>query len=253
MDVTILGTGTSQGIPVIACNCRVCSSLDPKDKRLRTALMVSKDEHCIVIDAGPDFRQQMLVNHVQHLDGVLITHGHKDHTGGLDDVRAFNWILKRPMDIYARPEVLAVVKREFPYAFGENKYPGAPQINLHKLGKESFFVKKLSITPIEALHGKMPVVGFRIGDLSYLTDANTIEGEELEKMRGSKVIIINALRKETHHSHFSLQQAVDIILSLNPEKGYITHISHQMGLHAEVQQSLPERIFLAYDNLKFCL
>lgn len=253
MEVTVLGTGTSQGIPVIACQCDVCLSPDAYDKRLRTAVLVNHHGVNICIDAGPDFRQQMLANDVKRLDAVLITHGHKDHTGGLDDVRAFNWVQKKPMDIFAREQVLDIVMREFPYAFGDNKYPGAPQINLCQIPNNPFRINRVVLTPIEALHGKLPVVGFRINDFSYLTDANYITDQELEKMRGSRVVILNALRREKHHSHFTLDEAIGIIQKLQPEQGYITHISHQMGLHRHVQASLPKNIFLAYDGLKITL
>jgi phosphoribosyl 1,2-cyclic phosphate phosphodiesterase len=249
MEIQFLGTGTSQGVPVIACPCDVCQSLDQKDKRLRTSVLVKINDWRVVIDAGPDFRQQMLVNHVKRLNGVLITHGHKDHTGGLDDVRAFNWVQKKPMDIFSASDVLEVIQREFPYAFGDNKYPGAPQINLHIIGDESIFVDGIEIIPIKAWHGKMPVLGFRIAGFSYLTDASFIEAGELDKMRGSDIIVINALRTEKHHSHFSLQEAIDILQSLAPAKGFLTHISHQMGFHSEVQKTLPDNIFLAYDGL----
>ncbi len=249
MRVTVLGTGTSQGVPVIACQCEVCQSNDQHDKRLRSAIMVSDQNTCLVIDAGADFRQQMLTHQVKRVDGLLITHGHKDHTGGLDDVRAFNWVLKKPIDIWARKDVQDIVKREFPYAFGDNKYPGAPEINLRTIQDDDIVIGSMRITPVNALHGNLPVTGFRIGAFSYLTDASRIDTEELQKMKGSRAIIINALRQQQHHSHFSLSEAVDILKYLAPEKGYITHISHQMGFHSKVQQLLPENVFLAYDGL----
>ncbi len=253
MEITVLGTGTSQGIPVVACECFVCRSTDPRDKRLRTAVMIQDKETCVVIDAGPDFRQQMLTHQVKKLDAVLITHNHKDHIGGLDDVRAFNWIQKKPMDIYGRESVLDSVKREFPYAFEEDKYPGAPQINLHTIKGAPLAINNMQLIPIDALHYQLPVYGFRAGDFSYLTDANKIEPGELDKMRGSRYIIINALRKEKHISHFTLDEAVEILQELQPEKGFITHISHQMGRHRDVQKELPENISLAYDGLKLSL
>ena len=212
--------------------------------------MISHQGVTICIDAGPDFRQQMLTNQVRKLDAVLITHGHKDHTGGLDDVRAFNWVQQKPMDIFARDHVLDIVKREFPYAFGVDKYPGAPQINLRQIPTSTFRIDAMEITPIEAMHGKLPVVGFRIKDFTYLTDASYITDQELNKMKGSQVIVLNALRHEKHHSHFTLDEAIQIFRFLQPDRGYITHISHQMGLHRNVQATLPKNIFLAYDGLR---
>jgi len=251
MEIRVLGTGTSQGVPVVACECRVCQSLDPKDQRLRTSILVRKGDTCIAIDAGPDFRQQMLREQVKSLNAVVITHSHKDHIGGLDDVRAFNWVQKRAMDVFGTKEDLQIVEKEFSYAFEEDKYPGVPRINLHTINSKPFFINNLKLIPIKALHLKMPVLGFRIGDFSYLTDANYIAPQELDKMRGSKVIILNALRKEKHISHFNLEEAIALVRELKPEKAYFTHISHQMGLHAEVEKELPENIFLAYDGLRF--
>lgn len=250
MEITVLGTGTSQGVPVVACKCPVCLSKDSRDKRLRTSVLVKQGDDCVAIDAGPDFRQQMLREGVGKLDAVVITHSHKDHIGGLDDVRAFNWVQKKAMDVYATPQVLRIVKQDFSYAFEEEKYPGVPKINLHAIDNLPFLVNNLEFIPIKALHLKMPVLGFRIGDFSYLTDANQIEAEELDKMRGSKVVIINALRKKKHISHFSLEEAVAILQELAPEKGYLTHISHQMGFSADVEKELPKNIHLAYDGLK---
>ena len=250
IEITVLGTGTSQGVPVVACNCRVCDSNDPRDQRLRTAVLIETHEKTIVIDAGPDFRQQMLREKVKKLDALLISHNHKDHTGGLDDVRAFNWIQKKPMDVYARDSVLKSIKKDFDYAFEEEKYPGVPQINLHTITIKPFEIRSEQIIPIDAMHAQMPVFGFRIGDFSYLTDASIIEPEEMDKMKGSKFIIINALRKEKHYSHFNLEEAIEILQYLKPEKGYLTHISHQMGLHEQVSKELPPRIELAYDGLK---
>ncbi len=250
MRVTILGTGTSQGVPVVGCRCRVCKSNDSRDKRLRTSVLIQTPSSTVVIDAGPDFRQQMLGQLVEKLDAVLITHSHKDHTGGLDDVRAFNWIQKKPMDIFARVTDLESIKKEFAYAFEKDKYPGVPDILLHTIDGQPLSINELCIIPIHAMHHKMPVFGFRIGDFSYLTDANSIEDEELDKMKGSKVVVINALRQEKHISHFTLDEATEIIRYLKPERGYITHISHQMGLHSEVQDLLPPGVFLAWDGLQ---
>jgi phosphoribosyl 1,2-cyclic phosphate phosphodiesterase len=250
LTIKVLGTGTSQGIPVVACDCDICQSPDPLDKRLRSAVLVETTENTIVIDAGPDFRQQMLREQVKKLDAILITHDHKDHIAGIDDVRAFNWILKKPMEIYGRPEALQTIEKDFAYAFHEIKYPGVPQINLHSIENRPFTINNNIIIPILALHGKLPVTGFRIGDFTYLTDASHIEAQELDKIKGSKCIIINGLRKEPHHSHFTLDEAVSLLKILNPKQGFITHISHQMGLHSEVNKYLPPGISLAYDGLQ---
>ena len=253
LEVIILGSGTSQGVPVVGCTCDVCKSTDFCDKRLRTSILVRNRETTVVIDAGPDFRQQMLRENIKKLDAVVITHNHKDHTGGLDDVRAFNWIQKRPMDIYARVSVLKAIKRDYSYAFDENKYPGVPDINLHEIEGNPFAIGTMRLLPIDAMHHQMPVYGFRINDFSYLTDANYIEAPEFNKMKGSKVIIINALRKEKHISHFNLEEAVEIIRELKPEKAYITHISHQRGLNEDVRKELPGNVFLACDGDKIII
>lgn len=251
MELCFLGTGTSQGVPVIACQCPTCKSQNPKDKRLRTSAIIQSPSFSICIDAGPDFRQQMLRENVLSLDAILLTHDHKDHIGGLDDIRAFNWVHQRPMDIYASPQTLNSVKRELPYAFDDFKYPGVPEINLHEIKKEEpFFIHNQQIIPIKAMHLNLPVLGFRIGNISYLTDANHLEAQELEKMRGSKVVVINALRREKHISHFNLKEAIEVLESIKPEKAYLTHMSHQMGLHAHLQQELPDFIQPAYDGLR---
>ncbi len=250
LEIIILGSGTSQGVPVVGCSCYVCASKDPCNKRLRTSILVRNRETTVVIDAGPDFRQQMLRENISKLDAVVITHNHKDHTGGLDDVRAFNWIQKKPMDIYARDAVIKAIKKDYSYAFDENRYPGVPNINLHEIDGRPFTIGTMKLIPIDAMHHQMPVHGFRINDFSYLTDANHIEETELNKMKGSKVVIINALRKEKHISHFNLEEAVDIINTLKPDQAYLTHISHQMGLCKDVQQELPDTVFLAIDGHK---
>lgn len=251
MVLTFLGTGTSQGIPVVACDCNVCSSADPKDKRLRSSVMIETEGKRIIIDCGPDFRQQMLRESIRSIDAILITHAHKDHIGGLDDVRAFNYFLQRHADVYASQDVIHAVKNEFSYAFGVKRYPGVPEINLHPITNHEFTVSGLSILPVKALHFlDHYVFGYRIGDLTYITDAMEIPDEEMEKIAGSRVIVINSLRKKKHYSHFNLEEAVAILEKLKPEMGLLTHISHQMGLHEDVQKELPSFIRLAYDGLK---
>lgn len=253
MKVKILGTGTSQGVPVIACNCKVCQSTDPNDKRLRTAVLIEDNGVNIVIDAGPDFRQQMLREKVNDVDAILITHEHRDHIAGLDDVRAFNFMNQKPVEIYAEARVQQAIKSDFSYSFEENKYPGVPQINLHELTLEPFNIKGVKIIPIRAFHYKLPVFGFRIGDFSYITDANYISEEEKEKLHGTKYFVINALRKQKHISHYSLAESLELIKELSPKRAYITHISHQMGLHHDINEELPRGISLAYDGLHFTI
>ena len=251
MRVKILGTGTSQGVPVIACNCKVCQSTDPNDKRLRAAALIEVNDVTIVIDAGPDFRQQMLREKVSDVDAILITHEHRDHIAGLDDVRAFNFMNQKPVDIYAEPRVQEAIKSDFSYSFEDKKYPGVPQINLFDLTEESFHIKGVKITPIRVFHYKLPVFGFRIGDFAYITDANYISEEEKKKLHGIKYLVINALRKQKHISHYSLAESIEIIKQLSPKRAYITHISHQMGLHHDINEELPHGISLAYDGLRF--
>jgi phosphoribosyl 1,2-cyclic phosphate phosphodiesterase len=253
MKVTFLGTGTSQGVPLIACDCEVCTSDDPKNKRLRTSLMIEVDGKVFVFDTGPDFRQQMLRENVKRLDGVIFTHEHKDHIAGLDDVRAFNYILKRKVDVFATDNVELALRREYHYIFGEEQYPGIPRINLHKISNELLSIKGVDFLPIQVLHYKLPVLGFRVGDFTYITDASEIPAIEKDKIRGSKVLVLNALRKEKHISHFTLDEAVALMIELAPEKGYLIHISHQLGTHEEVSKDLPSFIELAYDGLKIDL
>jgi len=250
MRVTFLGTGTSQGVPVIACQCDVCRSSSQFDKRLRSSVLIEVDGLTFVIDSGPDFRQQMLREDVRKLDGIFVTHHHKDHIGGMDDVRSFNWIHKRPMDIYASEESQIIIKSDFFYAFGDYGYPGVPSLKLHTIGSEPFNANGIRVTPLEGLHLRLPVLGFRIGDFAYLTDMNYIPPETLMKLTDCKIIVLNALRKKKHVSHFNLEEAVQILEFLHPVKAYLTHISHQMGVHAEIEKELPGFIRLAYDGLK---
>jgi phosphoribosyl 1,2-cyclic phosphate phosphodiesterase len=251
LKVTFLGTGTSQGVPVIACPCPVCNSPDERDKRLRTSVFIETGDKKIVIDTGPDFMQQMLRAGIKELDAILYTHDHKDHIAGLDDVRAFNFIHQRAIDVFLEDRVIPAIKREFSYIFAESKYPGIPRINLNTIDTFSFQAGGIDIMPIRAFHYRLPVLGFRIGDFTYITDANYLPEEEKEKLIGSRFIVINALRKQKHISHFSLSEAVKLINEFGPRRAYITHISHQMGLHEEVQKELPPNILLAFDGLSF--
>ncbi|MFN5183093.1 MAG: MBL fold metallo-hydrolase [Bacteroidota bacterium] len=253
MNVTFLGTGTSQGIPVIGCKCIVCISNDSKDKRLRTSALIELNGVTIVIDSGPDFRQQMLRENVNHVDAILFTHEHKDHMAGLDDVRAYNYLTKKAMDIYGSKCVHEAIKRDFHYVFHSEKYPGVPDLNLKEISDAPFWVNDVRILPIKVKHHKMNVNAFRINDFTYITDANKIEDNELEKVKGSKIIVLNALRKEPHISHFTLHQAIQLLTQLKPEKAYLTHFSHQLGLHKEIELELPEFILPAYDGLKICI
>ena len=249
-SATFLGTGTSQGIPVITCDCPSCLSDDPKDDRLRASLMFSIDDKNIVIDTGPDFRQQMLINKVQMVDAILYTHEHKDHISGMDDIRAFNFRAKKPMEIYASLQVQEALKREYYYVFMEKKYPGIPQVNLHELTDEPIELFGEKIIPINVLHLKLPVKAFRLRGFTYITDANYISEEEMKKVEGTDILVINALRKEKHISHYNLEEALALIERVKPKKAYLTHISHLMGLHADVSRELPDNVEIAYDGLK---
>ncbi|MBL4651608.1 MAG: MBL fold metallo-hydrolase [Flavobacteriales bacterium] len=250
MKVTFLGTGTSQGVPIIACNCEVCASDDVKDKRLRTSIMIEDGEDVFVIDTGPDFRQQMLRENVKNLTAVIYTHEHKDHVAGMDDVRAFNFTLKKDIDLYATEQVQKALKNDFHYAFADFKYPGVPLVNLITIDNTPFTISQTKFIPIEVMHHKLPVLGFRIGDLAYITDANYISEEEKLKLKGVKVLVLNALRRKDHISHFTLEQAIDLMNEIKPETGYFTHISHQLGKHEEASKELPDFVELAYDGLK---
>jgi len=249
LKITFLGTGTSQGVPVIACNCNVCKSKDVKDKRLRSSIMIEVDKQTFVIDTGPDFRQQMLRKKATKLDAVLFSHEHKDHVAGLDDVRAFNYIQKKAMDVYAEKRVQESLKREYAYVFADYKYPGVPEINMHLIENKEININGVNIIPIRVMHYKLPIFAYRIKDFTYITDANYIGKEEKEKIKGSKIIVVNALRKKKHISHYNLEEALKLIDELKPETAYLTHISHLMGLHKKVEKELPINVKLAYDGL----
>lgn len=250
MKVTFLGTGTSQGVPVIACHCEVCQSKDLRDKRLRSSILIETQDKTLVIDTGPDFRQQMLRENIACVDAVLFTHEHKDHTAGLDDVRAFNFTRQLPMDVYSEDRVQKSLMREFSYVFAEKKYPGVPQILLHTITDLPFEVEGIQVIPIRTMHHELPIFGYRIGEFSYITDTNFISNDEKEKVRGSKFIAITGLRKKKHISHFSLSEALQFLDEMKPEQGYITHCSHELGLYSNIQKELPENVKLAYDGLK---
>jgi len=249
LKLTFLGTGTSQGIPVIACSCEVCRSIDFHDQRLRSSVLFEHDGVNILIDTGPDFRQQMLANRVQHLDAVLYTHEHKDHTAGLDDIRSFNFKQKMDMPLYGRRAVLNQIKSEYAYMFAESKYPGVASVTLREIENEPLVINGVNIEPIEVMHYKLPVYGYRMGDIAYITDAKTISDLERKKLNHLDVLVINALQKKPHISHLTLDEALELIADINPKRAYITHLSHYMGLHSEVQQELPENVHLAYDGL----
>ncbi|MES2826768.1 MAG: MBL fold metallo-hydrolase [Bacteroidota bacterium] len=249
MKITFLGTGTSQGIPVITCQCAVCQSLDHRNKRLRVSMLIETADKTIVIDSGPDFRYQMLRANVQDLDAILFTHEHKDHVAGLDDIRPFNYLLNKNIDIYATDRVQDALKREFSYIFSDTKYPGLPQIDLHTINEQPFKIGNTEILPLPIMHYKLPILGFRIGDFTYITDAKTISDETLELVRGSKILVINALQRTHHISHFTLDEALAFTKKAGVEQTYYTHISHNLGLHEEVEKELPEGVNLAYDGL----
>jgi len=247
--LTFLGTGTSQGVPVIGCNCAVCKSNDPKDNRLRTSAYIEYKGLRLLIDAGPDFRQQLLRADVNNLDAILLTHEHKDHIAGLDDVRAFNYINKRAVDIYAERHVQEALKAEFRYVFEAVRYPGIPELALHTISELPFNIGLLKVVPVRVWHARLPILGFRIADIAYITDANFIEEMEIEKLKDLSVLVINAVRRKPHTSHFCLEEAVALALRIEAKYTFITHISHQMGLYADVKKELPPGITLAYDGL----
>lgn len=245
-----MGTGTSQGIPLIACPCRVCQSLDYRDKRLRTSVMVEQDGYCLVVDSGPDFRQQMLRNRVSRLDALLLTHEHKDHIAGLDDVRAFNYLQNRSMPVYSLSRVLERIRVEFAYAFAEVKYPGVPRIDLEAIGTEPFSLGPIQVQPIPVMHARLPILGFRFGDFSYVTDCNFLSDEAKAIIKGSKVLVLSALQREPHISHYTLDEAIEVAKELAIPKTFFIHMSHKLGLHREIEKELPEGIQLAHDGLQ---
>jgi len=250
MKITFLGTGTSTGVPVVACNCEVCGSKDPRDKRYRTSVMLTRGKSNIIIDCGPDFRIQMLKHKVEDIDAVLFTHAHRDHIAGLDDIRAFNYILHKSIDIYGTQVTLEAIKENFPYIFTPGRYFGAPKLNLHPITETPFNIGEFNFIPVQVMHQEMKVFGYRIADFTYITDANYISPAELDKIRGSKVVVINALRNSRHVSHFSLSEALEILNDLKPEKAYLTHISHFLGKFDDVEAKLPSWVRLAYDGLQ---
>jgi len=248
-----LGTGTSSGVPMIGCDCSVCTSINPNDKRLRSSVLIQSAQTSLVVDTTPDFRYQMLRINNRRLDAVVYTHPHKDHLAGLDDIRAYNYFNKKPMDIYANTLTEEALRRDYYYAFSDTRYPGVPELNLITIDHQPFFVGDIPVLPIEVWHYKMPVFGFRFGDFTYITDANRVEESEKEKIRGSKILVLNALRKENHLSHFTLDEAVALAKELNIPQVYFTHISHQLGLHETINRELPSHMQLAFDGLQLQL
>ncbi len=253
MKVTFLGTGTSQGVPVIGCTCEVCRSLDYRDKRLRSSVHIELEGLSIVIDTGPDFRQQMLRESIRRLDAVLFTHGHRDHLAGLDDVRAYNFLQDSDMPLFASDIVLEQIRTEFYYAFSPQKYPGIPQLQLNTIDSQPFKIKDIIITPLPVMHLKLPVLGFRVGNFSYITDANLIPDTTYELLKGTEVLVLNALQKESHVSHFNLSEALVVASKIGAKQTYFTHISHKLGLHKEIQKELPESVALGHDGLSIVL
>lgn len=249
MRLTFLGTGTSQGVPVIACRCRVCRSGDSRDRRLRTSALLEVEGRNILFDIGPDFRQQMLREDVGRLDAILITHAHRDHVGGLDDIRSFNYVQHSKMDVYLNAEARFAIERDYHYIFEPHQYPGLPEANLHTV-EAPFTAAGVEVVPVKAMHKDLPVLGYRIGAMAYITDANYMAPAVIAKLKGVKVLVINALRREKHFSHYSLPEALAVIEEVAPERAYLTHMSHEMGLHEEVSATLPPHVALAYDGLK---
>lgn len=250
LKITFLGTGTSQGVPVIGCSCEVCTSSDPRNNRLRSSVLLTKGDFQCIIDTGPDFRYQMLREKVQRLDAILLTHAHKDHIAGLDDVRAFNRMQAKAMDIYGDSRVHEALKREFYYAFQPSPYPGIPQLQLHLLDGSPFALGPLAIQPLEVMHHLLPVYGFRVGNFAYITDAKTVAAPEKAKLKNLDILVVNALQIKPHISHFTLEEAIAFAEEIGAKETYFTHISHFLGLHHDIDAKLPPHIHLAYDGLK---
>lgn len=250
MKITFLGTGTSQGVPVIGCDCEVCGSDNKKDKRLRSSILIETETTTVVIDSGPDFRYQLLRAEVTKLDAIVYTHEHKDHIAGMDDIRPFNYQQKKPMNLFATERVQEALRHEYRYVFDDNfAYPGIPEVDVHTISNKPFKMGDIEFIPIQVFHYKLPVLGFRIGDFTYITDASEIPDSELEKVRGSKIVVLNALRRKPHISHFTLSQAIEIMKEIAPEQGYFTHISHLLGKHDSISNELPQNVDLAYDGM----
>lgn len=256
MTITFLGTGTSQGVPVIACPCEVCHSDDPRDKRLRTsALVTDREGNNVLVDIGPDFRNQMLTHDVRHLEAILITHAHRDHVGGIDDIRPLNWVQHRNMEVYANSEAIKSLQHDYHYIFEPHIYPGLPEVTLHDVSDcYPFEVGKLTITPIRGMHKDLPVMGYRMDEhggksMAYITDMNYIDSGEMAKLESLDLLVINSLRRQKHFSHFCLPESLAVIAQCKPGRAYLIHMSHEMGFHAAVEASLPQNVHLAYDNL----
>ncbi|MEZ4909640.1 MAG: MBL fold metallo-hydrolase [Saprospiraceae bacterium] len=251
MTITLLGTGTSQGVPVIGCGCDVCLSVNPHDKRLRTSLFISKGSTQILIDIGPDFRQQALYNHLKGVDAILFTHEHSDHTAGIDDIRPFNFIQKKAIPIFGLERVMTDIRQRFSYIFSDQPYPGAPQLTCHEIRPfEEFKIGELHILPLDIMHGSLPIVGFRLGKMAYITDASFLSSETLSQIGGLDVLVLNALQHRKHYSHFNLEEAIQHAKIIGAKTTILTHISHHLGLHADVQLQLPQSIFLGYDGMQ---
>jgi phosphoribosyl 1,2-cyclic phosphate phosphodiesterase len=251
LKITFLGTGTSQGIPAIGCDCEVCTSIDYRDQRLRSAIHIQTDDDLsIVIDCGPDFRQQMLRERIHKLDAIIYTHEHRDHVSGLDDIRPYNYLQKKPLQGYAHQRVVNQLKNDFSYAFSDYKYPGVPEMELNIIENKPFTIGKTTFIPIEVMHHKLPVFGFRIGDFTYITDCNYISDEEFKKIEGSKIFVINGLQYEPHIAHFTFEESLAVVHKIKPEKAFFTHISHKLGKHASVEKKLPPWIRLGFDGMQ---